>query len=151
MKLYLIRHGDAVNDFVDTKRPLSENGILEVETVGNLLASSETLKISHIYHSSKERAKESAEIISQCINFDGKLKLSQNLKPNDDPSSWALDLSSFEENTILVGHLPYMGILAGKLVGSENGKLFNYFPTAGILCLERSNTGSWAILRSITP
>ena len=62
--LILVRHGTAQDSNVNIDRPLTDEGINEIEQVAKRL-SSEKLSISQIYHSGILRAMQTAEIIQK--------------------------------------------------------------------------------------
>jgi len=76
---------------------------------------------------------------------------SDGLKPMDEPGIWAERLSSFQEDIMLVGHLPHLGRLAALLIcGNKDRKVVN-FKTAGIMCLERNEDMSWSLEWMLIP
>jgi len=66
MKLYLVRHGDAVFDQVDSTRPLNEKGKADVLKVAMHLKEG-VPHIESIFHSGKKRAEQTAEIIKNAL------------------------------------------------------------------------------------
>lgn len=67
MRLFLIRHGDAVSERVNIKRPLSTKGRDEIFEVAVRLKSLGH-SIDTIFHSRKDRAKETAQILKHHLN-----------------------------------------------------------------------------------
>ena len=85
MRLYLVRHGDALSDSEDPKRPLSETGIEEAKKTGEFLkkAGEKPLKI---IHSTKLRAKQTGEIIAEVFRETGpKTEEVDFLSPSSNP------------------------------------------------------------------
>ncbi|WP_319371712.1 phosphohistidine phosphatase SixA [uncultured Ilyobacter sp.] len=147
MAIYLARHGDAVSAEKNLKRPLSLEGISEVEKM-SLLLETMGLKVDKVIHSGKKRAEESAEIFSKKI-CDGKISKSKGLDPNDDIKDFWKKFES-EDNIMYVGHLPFMERLASFiLTGDENGALLK-IKTGGVVCLERSDD-RWHIKWMFSP
>lgn len=139
MRLYLVRHGEARTD--DPSRPLSEHGRREAERVAEHLSS---LEVRAIFHSTKLRAAQTAEVFTEFIEPKEGIREADSLLPLDDPSVWAGRLDAIDGDTVLVGHMPYMSRLASLLLtGDPDREVFN-FPTAGALCLRREE-GRWAV------
>ena len=69
MKLYLIRHGKALDGNEDSSRPLSGEGIEETRKMSQFLGFS-CGHVCRIFHSGKRRARETAEIIHKDLKLD---------------------------------------------------------------------------------
>ena len=63
MKLYLMQHGDAVSADIDSDRPLSKQGLHDVERLGVFLAKA-PFQPARFVHSGKTRARQSAELLA---------------------------------------------------------------------------------------
>ncbi len=90
MKVYLVRHGDSVEETVDPKRPLSDQGRADAGKIGKFLATK--IQVDEFYHSSKHRAKETAEILAKYINANAKISMQKGLDPMDDVESLVQEL-----------------------------------------------------------
>ena len=144
MKLYLVRHGDAVPMLDDEKRPLSAAGRNEAENVGWFLKRM-VVKPRFIFHSTLMRANETAQLIASVLNCADVLQERQGLRPNDETDNWISELESEPDHGIIVSHLPFLPALASNLItGAEDGLSFK-FPTGSVLCLEREGYGGWAL------
>ena len=149
MKLYLVRHGEANTANVDPQRGLSEAGRAEVERMAKYLQKS-GVSVSRIYHSGKARAMQTAQILASRIAPSIEPQTSDGLNPNDPVDPIVYDAASFTEDTMLVGHLPFMDLLASRLVaGGEDAASFTFHP-ATVLCLELSS-GSWSVAWMVSP
>ena len=115
MKLYLVRHGEAVSDRVDPSRPLSPTGRTQIEYIARWL-SANGASVGQIRHSSKRRAAETAAIIASHVQPDEGTIEAPGLLPNDDFRRMAEDVVHESGSLMLVGHLPFMGLLAGLLL-----------------------------------
>jgi phosphohistidine phosphatase len=150
MKVYLVRHGDAVSSGVDPKRPLSEQGRAEIKKVASFI---KPLKISveHIWHSGKLRAAQTAEIIAESVAVTKDCSSHNNLGPNDDVTIIANEFEAYNVDIMLVGHLPFIENLASLLV--TGGQFVNIvsFDAGSIVCLNRSDPRQWQIEWMITP
>ena len=52
---------------------------------------------------------------------------------------------------MLVGHLPHLNSLANTLLGLRPGDELLRFQMGGCLCLERDDSGKWAVCWMLTP
>ena len=120
MLIYLVRHGEAVAEEVDPARPLTEKGRAEVEATAHELKA-EGARIDEIWHSTKLRAKQTAEIIARVLNV-SKVIEKDVLKPND-PVAPIVKLIRQSGKTILIaGHLPFLPKLV-QLLKPDLGKI----------------------------
>jgi phosphohistidine phosphatase len=150
MKLYLVRHGEASPRASDSQSPLSEKGTLEVKRLADFLAKI-PVTISFIFHSEKLRAKQTAEILAAGIQFSGAMEQRSDLNPMDSVLPIANEMKQASQDIMLVGHMPFMGMLAAKLVtGNENSDIV-IFQTATLVGLERISYSQWIIADVIRP
>ena len=77
MKLYLVRHGNALAPDQDPESPLSEKGIRETKKMATVLAHF-NLELGAVWHSTKQRARQTAEILHVGTPIE-----KEGLKPND--------------------------------------------------------------------
>ncbi len=155
MKIYLIRHGEAIDNKNDDLRVLTDSGRKQSGSVASFLAKSGKIKISAIYHSTKKRAGETALIFDKYLKPTGGIKEVSGLKPGDDPGIWVKEIKRIKEKEkpdgiMLVGHLPNIEKLAEKLLKAELGD-FIKFPCSGVVCLENTDDDAWKLFWMITP
>ena len=138
MLLYLVHHADAVAPDVDARRPISEKGRAEVESVA-AKAAANGAKPAVIWHSGKLRAKQTAEAFWKACNPLAELSATRGLQP-DDPPQWIRDRLRGETRDILIaGHFPYLPRLLALLVtGGEAGVVF---PEHGVVALITDDEG----------
>ena len=150
MSLYLIQHGKSLPKNVDPDQGLSEEGVAETERIADV-AKGYGVRVSQIKHSGKTRARKTAEIFAAALNPDGSTEEVSGLKPLDDVAAFAATIEA-DENTMLVGHLPFMERMTSYLVtGSIDTPVFK-FQNSGIVCLNKdSETGSWVIVWTLMP
>ncbi len=142
MKVYLVRHGEA-NSFGERK--LSPKGILEVNSIAQKLLSKK-IEIDFVFHSGKERAKETCEILIKNLFEEMIINVSKDLEPNSDIKIWGDILNAEDKNFLIVGHLPFLSDLTYYLTGS-----FFEFQTAEVVCLEKNSTNKWVFCWKLTP
>lgn len=150
MKVYLIRHGEAVEKRINPQSPLSEQGEAMAARLGRFLASLQ-IKPGFLIHSGKLRAQQTAEIIAKAIHFEGTLETQSGLEPMAPVSFVASQLNQADEDLMLVGHMPFMGKLTAKLITGAEGYDIVAFQTATAVCLERIERASWVIQWVLSP
>jgi phosphohistidine phosphatase len=150
MRLYLARHGQAMTREEDPGRPLSSEGRREVAKVSDLLEQMNA-SVDRILHSGKPRAQQTAEILAQSVLYDVEMEQTTGMDPSDPVEPWGERLSQFEEDTMMVGHLPFLSNLLSYLVcGSVEPEIVR-FSSGCVACLERSDKGKWAVAAVIRP
>jgi len=149
MKVYLIRHGEAEPNEDDSVYALSAKGKKEIEALAKLLIPQQ-ISVSYFLHSGKLRAEQTANIFSQAIFCSHGVEKRQGLDPLDLVSPIAAEINQFDQDLALVGHMPFMGKLAAKLVTGYESNEFVFFQTGTILCLERTG-GGWLVRWMLSP
>jgi len=150
MKLFLAQHGEAVSKEKDVQRPLSNEGCLEARNTATFLRRAR-LKIPLIWHSGKTRALQTAEILAEALCVEGNVMMKQGLAPLDPVEQIENGLPGRQEDLMIVGHLPFLGRLASRLlIGADSPDLVAFQPGA-VVCLERSEAKSWHIRWMVVP
>ncbi|NNG02890.1 MAG: phosphohistidine phosphatase SixA [Inquilinus sp.] len=150
MKLYLVQHGEAVAKEVDPERPLSDRGRQDVERLGRFLGD-RGVRVSRVWHSGKTRARQTAERLAAAVAPGVEAEVRAGLAPNDPTEALAGTLGDGREDTMVVGHLPFMARLATRLVTTrEDGPIVAYRP-GSLVCLERDADGAWAVAWMLRP
>ncbi|MCA1960930.1 MAG: phosphohistidine phosphatase SixA [Desulfomonile sp.] len=150
MRLYLVQHGEAKPADVDPTRSLTDKGLEDVRKVAAFLKS-RRLAVEAVWHSGKTRAAETAEVLSQVISSNQGVLQREGLAPNDPVATVAEYLTTFTDDLVIVGHLPYLGKLVSVLVtGSEAANIAS-FQMGGVVCLERDEAGAWRVRWMVTP
>ncbi|MHA1583989.1 MAG: SixA phosphatase family protein [Promethearchaeota archaeon] len=137
MRIYLIQHALAKSKSEDPDRGLTNNGI---EILRNTAMSAQKLTNiapNQIFHSGKLRAKQTAEILAEYFPPKEGLFEKTGLLPLDDPEIWVNELNSIEENTMIIGHLPFLENFCTILLNRQENTI--KFENAGIIALERTN------------
>ncbi len=149
MKLYLVQHGEALEKEVDPDRPLSNVGHAEV---GQLAASLKGhMTISRSVHSGKTRARQTAEIFTSIIADDLPVEAISGIKPNDSVSTFANQLMEWNENLLVVGHLPFLSKLVSLLVAGDSGHEIVSYTPGTIVCLELVDDSHWQVQWMVRP
>jgi phosphohistidine phosphatase len=151
MKLYLIQHGEAKSEREDPERSLTVRGEEEAKRVSTM---GKTLHIrpSIVYHSGKLRARQTAEIIARGLPVPNTpVQATEGLNPNDDVRPWADRFSKETEDTMIVGHLPFLEKLTSFLLcGDEMARLV-LFRYGAVVCVEQKEEKKWGVRWILTP
>lgn len=118
MKIYLVRHGAAEGAEVNPDRPLTKNGEKQVVVLAKKIKSKH-FAIDEIIHSGVLRAEQTALILQKELGLNHDLSKGEDLLPGSDPKVWFDQLHQSKKNIMLVGHMPFMGILAEMLIKNQ--------------------------------
>ena len=150
MNVYLVQHAEAKSEQEDPLRPLSAKGREEITRVSAYL-SQLNIPVTKIFHSTKLRAKQTAEILFERLKPGRGVSEADGLSPLDEPAIWAERLRDLPDGVILVGHLPHLARLASLLLCGTADKNIVSFRMAGIVCLKRDDAGSWSMQWMLMP
>ena len=143
MKLYLVQHGEASSKETDPRRPLTEQGKEDVKRLSEFLKRA-GVKVDRVLHSGKLRAAQTAELLANAIAPDVELEESGLINPNDNPKAFDWQSESWDRDTLIVGHLPFMAKLVSHLLIEDENKPITAYQPGSIVCLERENS-HWQI------
>jgi phosphohistidine phosphatase len=150
MRLYLVRHGQALPKEVDPERGLTEAGSKGAEKVAALLER-QAIEVEAVWESGKKRATQTAEIMAGALTSKAGVVRMPGLAPMDPVDPILEKLSSLEGDYMLVGHMPFLSILASRLVlGTEDPDVV-LFREATVVCLEKRSNAHWAVGWMVTP
>ena len=150
MRIYLVRHGKNLAKDVDPEKGLSAEGRAEVEQMADLLQA-QGVQVTRIGHSGITRARQTAELFAAALKPAAGVAEVAGLAPLDDVSRFATN-AGLEDGDMLVGHLPFMGKLAGHLLADDPELPLVTFAAAGVVCLElQPATERWALLWALAP
>ena len=150
MKLYCMRHGQALDASEDPERSLSEIGAEQVQRLGRHLQAA-NINFSHIMCSDKMRTQQTAQIMADIISPEVKINISSCLSNNAECSDLLEDISNWNDDTLLVGHLPMMDDLVNLLLTRSTGSCLINFVPATIICLEKRQLLDWALSWVVNP
>jgi phosphohistidine phosphatase len=120
MKLFLLRHGDAIEQgYDDASRPLSPLGEEQARTAAATLRKhTETLDL--ILSSPLVRAQQMAKIVQKqfpSVN----IQTTEHLVSSSDPRQIIQLLNELKKNSVLcVGHQPHLGLLLSQLTDGKS-------------------------------
>ncbi|QMT60907.1 phosphohistidine phosphatase SixA [Legionella sp. PC997] len=142
MKIYLVQHGESLKKEIDPQQSLSKTGTADIENLGHFIAR-QKIEIAHLFHSGKHRAEQTAAILAS--NLSKTIELHHGLSPLDDVNPIANEINQQTHDLMLVGHMPFMGKLIGKLVLLDEERSIIALIPGTIVCLEKTNEGKWLI------
>jgi phosphohistidine phosphatase len=150
MFLYLVRHGEAVDEAENPERPLSPRGIQEVVLAGQFLKAINAQPKSFLC-SEKLRARQTAERILDVMGISAKIEPRKGLSPKDAPENLVEELALRSEDLLLAAHSPFLPRLAALLLcGRADADAFP-MASGGIMRLEREGRGTWRLSLAISP
>lgn len=151
MKLYCVRHAQAMMAAEDVLRELSEQGTAEATQVGQFLAKAQ-LQVGHIIHSQARRTEMTAAIIGQALSCQNISQCSTGISPEDQVEDMVPVVDAWEEDTMVVTHLPFIARFVSKLVTGGADQSLWTCPPCTVICLERSHHGGlWSVEWMLTP
>ena len=127
MKLYILRHGEAVErsdaDYKDdAKRPLTPKGIQRTKSLAHALRQL-GITFDVILASPLVRARETAEIMERGLRLHGRLELTDHLAPDGELRKLVAQINGIRpapKSVLLVGHEPHLsGIISLLCTGGQ--------------------------------
>jgi phosphohistidine phosphatase len=150
MKLYLVQHANAVSENVNPERPLSDQGLRDIQKVADFLKPL-NLSVDYLWHSTKKRAIQTAEILAEVIKINKEKIEREGLAPNDDVSAINDELAAARQDTMIVGHMPFVNKLTSLLLTGSEFAGTVAFMQGGIVALNSSEPNQWQIEWMVTP
>lgn len=136
-KIYFIRHAKAKKDFFnDYERELNPQGKDDAKFMGKRLKN-HGVKVDAIFASAALRAKMTAKIISNELDFNKKIKFDKTLySANSNSILYFINQISDEfEKIFIIAHNPVITEICEILSDSSIGNI----PTCGVFCIEFDN------------
>jgi phosphohistidine phosphatase len=107
--------------------------------------------VHQIYHSDKLRAIETAKYLAQSMSLVPNAEVMPGLQPDDPVKPIATYCNHWQQDVMLVGHLPFMARLVSELILEREDQLCIDFQTAAMVCLERVAMFQWCIRWFVAP
>jgi phosphohistidine phosphatase len=150
MRLLLVQHGEAVSKDIDPQRPLSAQGERDAENMAAFLGRAE-IRADRVLHSGKRRAQQTAETLAKAVTASGHCGNISGMAPNDPVEPFAKTIASSAQDTLLVGHLPFMSRLVSLFVTKNAEGTIVAFHPGSIVCLEGGPSGTFTIVWMLRP
>lgn len=122
MEIYILRHGIAVSrgtpGYPNDDRPLTEEGIEKMTEAAKGIAKF-VKKFDLIVSSPLIRALDTARLTAKAVDYKDDIVISKYLLPGSSNNNLLDFLSKYKskKSILLVGHEPYLGLLASGLLG----------------------------------
>jgi phosphohistidine phosphatase len=139
-----MRHGEALSAAEDSERPLSIKGQKDAKAIGKYLAECQ-ISIPHIIHSPRVRAKQTAEFVAESMSKARLVETRTGLDETDTLDYILDELPTWHEDTLIVGHLPFLSQLVSQLVLHQPDTPIVRFAPASMVCLELHEAQRWII------
>jgi phosphohistidine phosphatase len=151
MQLILVQHGEAVAEAIDPARPLTERGREDIEQLATFLGAA-GVRVARVVHSGKLRAKDSAMILTPAVGADATVVVEKRLSPSDSPVYLCETANTWHEDTLVVGHQPFMSRLTSRLVlGAEQPVIVDFTPATAVCLARRPVTRAWFLAWVLAP
>jgi len=150
MKLYLVQHGEACAKEVNHDRPLTEQGQMDIDRLAAFLKQP-GIQVERVIHSGKLSAQQTAERLAKAIAEGVELETSGLINPNDNPKAFDWQSESWDRDTLIVGHLPFMAKLVSHLLIEDDTRLITAYRPGSIVCLEHTDETGWQINWMLRP
>lgn len=150
MKLLLVQHGEALEKDIDPDRPLTNRGKADIERLADFLDKA-GVRVSRVIHSGKLRAFQTATCLANVIAPGVEPETSDLLNPNDAPEAFDWQSESWDRDTLVVGHLPFIARLVSHLVTGVADRPIAAYRPGSIVCLERMEDAHWSVDWMIRP
>lgn len=150
MKLYLVQHGAACAKETDPGRPLTAEGRADVERLAAALARA-GVRVQRVIHSGKLRAAQTAELLALAVAPGVELETSGLINPHDDPRAFDWQSGSWDRDTLIVGHLPFLAKLAAHLLVGDEAQPLLAFEPGTLVRLAHVDSARWVIEWVIRP
>ena len=146
MVIYFMLDGLAVSELEDPARPLSREGVVQIQLSAKAVQRL-GLAFDVIICSPKRRSHQTAALVAEAIRYPySDILESDTVLPKAEPQELMQKLSQMIGDKILVvGHLPNLSRLVSHLFESE--KEMVRFENGGMVCVELGKEGN--ILRSL--
>lgn len=142
--LYLMRHGQAGNDFPDEIRALTSRGEKEVLQVAKFLQSQKT-HLCALWHSPLTRACQTANIVGNVLKPKNPPQIKSGFSPNDSAQIAVDAIEEFfikvqNQNLFIVSHLPLLPQIVELMIGKNVS-----FQTSNCLVLLQDEKKKWIV------
>ena len=150
MKLFIMRHGEAMSSQLDPSQPLSPAGIFGIQNLASYLTTL-NLQINHIIHSPRLRAVMTAKIMAQALHPEQVTKAKNSLDQISLLEETVHLIQELQDNTLLIGHMPFVSQLISYLSTGSTQHAVVCFSPGTLVCLEPGEQPNWIINWVLNP
>lgn len=151
MKLYVMRHGEALSPHMDIKRPLTEQGCQQVVQMAGYLQKVAS-SLSCIYHSGVLRGAQTAQLLAEHLHPNPELRVMNALNDPEGADIVRQEIEIATTAILLVGHIPLLPRLLSQLVvRQQDAWLMDFHMPATLVGLESLEKDRWIIEWAVSP
>lgn len=136
MKIYLLRHANALPGFPDCDRQLSSEGRIHARKLGEFLRHTGRFHPGELWCSPLARARETLAQLLEPLGLSPPVREQELLEPEMDPAPLLPQLEFVKEDLLVVGHNPNLETMASLLLGGERRRVRVHLKTCTLLCLD---------------
>lgn len=158
MRLFLLRHAEAVPGTPDAERVLTKKGQLQVKCLVEYLSLKSLRDLRAVEHSGFVRAVQTATRFIELTGLDLPLLPVTGLRPADNAKRILKDIIDTRHDRLIVGHNPNLAIIAGRLLGGGRHEVPVVLKKCALIALECAEgpskkypLGQWRLLWLIDP
>jgi phosphohistidine phosphatase len=152
MNIYLVQHGKPVPKEEDPRKPLSEKGIEDIKKTAAFLKRVGRVQVKEIFHSGKNRARQTAEILCSSLISGKEPQEKAGLAPQDDVKIISDEIAQMHDDSMFVGHLPHLARLTSYLTTGNVSSSVVGFQQGGVVCLRYNDEKKvWTIAWMLVP
>jgi phosphohistidine phosphatase len=153
MRIYFLRHADAMDGADDAVRPLSAKGRQQCRELGRWMQAC-GVEFDAVFASPLVRARETAECVLKASGISAGIEIQvTDVLLNDGSmrvfSRW-LKGQHLKESLLLVGHAPTHAERAASLLGMSRPEALK-LPKAGLVCVETDDYQTGVLKCFVTP
>jgi len=153
VKLYFLRHADALPGSDDARRPLSPHGCEQAEELGRFLAKAGIL-FDAAFTSPLVRARETARLVLDAMDSATRLRAEpvdalRNETPQAAFEGWLASISD-ARRVLLVGHEPTLSARVRAMLGLARTEAFE-FSKGAIACVDSADRRTGSLKLLVTP
>jgi phosphohistidine phosphatase len=156
VELYLMRHGEAAPGAPDAGRRLTPDGAAAVGRVA-ARAGVAGVRLDHVYHSGLVRAQQTAELLAGAVSTADRVGRREGLAPSDPVAPiarWLLDPAVLDgpQSIALVSHLPFLDLLAARLVaGRDDAQAIAFAPGLLVRLVPKRQQDGYCLVWALAP
>lgn len=145
-----MRHGEASATTDNSEQQLTPEGRAGIESLATQLQQ-QGINIKQVFHSKKARAQQTAEIMARQLAPDVTLQLHPHIQPNDQTRDICNDIQGWQQDTLIVSHMPFIPSLLEDLTRDPKAILSIPFTPGTVVCLSQQKDTPWQIDWSLAP